>query len=222
LSNTDTPTSDQTAQWRIHAWFPEVDDKTNDLLRAYWLELQKFNKVINLVSKKTILNADSIHFADSIMASRAVRKKVNINKYLFDLGSGNGFPGLVYAILYPDQQVVLMDSDERKCEFLKHVVDCLGLLNVIVQNKKIDFLPSDSIEQGMCRGFAPLPRALLMLRKIVSKGGAIYHLKSEEWVLETSKIPVQLCSIWKLSLEEEYILPVDGIKMYVASTLRAE
>ena len=81
MSTTDTPTSDQAAHWRIQAWFQEVDDKTNDLLRAYWLELQKFNKVINLVSKKTILNADSIHFADSIMASRAVRKKVNINKY---------------------------------------------------------------------------------------------------------------------------------------------
>jgi 16S rRNA (guanine527-N7)-methyltransferase len=222
LSNSNTPTTDQAPHWRIQAWFPELDEKTNDSLRNYWLELQKFNKVLNLVSKKTIYNADSIHFADSIMASRVVRKKASTNKYLYDLGSGNGFPGLIYAILYPDQHVILMDSDERKCEFLKHITDYLGLLNVIVQNKKIDFLPPNSIEQGICRGFAPLPRALLMLRKIVLSGGIVYHLKSEEWALETSKIPAQLCSIWKLALEEEYALPVDGIKMYVTSTLRAE
>jgi 16S rRNA (guanine527-N7)-methyltransferase len=65
--------------------------------------------------------------------------------------------------------MVLIDSDERKCEFLKHIADTLGLTSVVVQNKKIEILTSNTIEQAICRGFAPLPKALLTLRKAVKK-----------------------------------------------------
>lgn len=217
MSDTATP-KDQQPNWRLKIWFPDLEEKKLDLLKKYFLELQRFNKVVNLVSAKTLLHSDAIHFADSILASQIVRKKSNKDKSLFDLGSGNGFPGLVYAILYPDQKVVLMDSDERKCEFLKHVADTLGLLNVSVQCKKIDLLPTHSIEQAICRGFAPLPKALLMLRKIIDKGGVIYHMKAEEWAIEVSQIPSQLCSMWEPSLESNYILPLGDIKMYVVKT----
>ena len=212
--------NDQTPNWRIKTWFADLDEKTHDNLFKYFTELQKFNKIVNLISAKTVLHADAIHFADSILSSRIVSKKVNKSVYLYDLGSGNGFPGLVYAILYPDQKIVLIDSDERKCEFLKHISDSLGLVNVIVQNKKIDVLPANTIEQAICRGFAPLPKALLTLRKCVKKGGTIYHMKSEEWALEVSQIPSQLCSLWQPSLEQEYKLPIGDIKMFVVKTIK--
>lgn len=209
---------EQQAHWRLKLWFPELEETKHELLKKYFVELQKFNKVVNLVSAKTLLHADAVHFADSLLAAQVVRKKVNKNSTLFDLGSGNGFPGMVYGVLYPDQKVVLMDSDERKCEFLKHVADNLGLLNIAVQCKKIDLLPTGSIEQAICRGFAPLPKALLMLRKIISKGGFVYHMKSEEWAIEISQIPSQLCSIWEPKLESNYTLPLGDIKMYVVET----
>ncbi len=218
MSDESVIPKDQTPNWRLKTWFPEIDNKTHDLLKKYFIELQKFNKVVNLISAKTMLNADAIHFADTIKASQIVRQKINKNNYLHDLGSGNGFPGIVYAILYPDQKMILMDSDERKCEFLKHVSDTLGLLNVVVQNKRVDLSPPGSIEQAICRGFSPLPKALLMLRKIVQSGGVVYHLKSEEWAIEISQIPIQLCSIWQPALEAEYLLPLGGIKMYVVRT----
>ena len=215
-------TSDQVVNWRIKTWFTDLDEKIQDQLKAYFTELQKFNKVVNLVSAKTLLHADAIHFADSILAARIVRKKANKNVYLYDLGSGNGFPGLVYGILFPDQKVILIDSDERKSEFLKHIADSLGLVNVVVQNKKIEMLPQNTIEQAICRGFAPLPKALLTLRKIVKKGGNVYHLKSEEWALEVSQIPTQLCSMWQPALEAEYKLPVGDIKMFVVRTSKLD
>jgi 16S rRNA (guanine527-N7)-methyltransferase len=212
--------NEQTPNWRIKTWFTDLDDKTLEQLAKYFSELQKFNKVVNLVSAKTLYHADAIHFADSILSARIVSKKVNKSAYLYDLGSGNGFPGLVYAILYPDQKMCLMDSDERKCEFLKHIVDTLGLQNVVVQNKKIDTLPSNTIEQAICRGFAPLPKALLTLRKAVKKGAVVYHMKSEEWAIEVSQIPTQLCSLWQHEVESEYKLPIGDIKMFVVKTTK--
>jgi 16S rRNA (guanine527-N7)-methyltransferase len=220
LSEATAPKDQTQPSWRLKVWFPDLEEKKHELLKKYFVELQKFNKVVNLVSAKTLFHADAIHFADALLASQIVRKKANKDNALFDLGSGNGFPGLVYAIIYPDQKIVLMDSDERKCEFLKHVTDTLGLLNVTVQCKKIGLLPAGSIEQAICRGFAPLPRALLMLRKIVAKGGVIYHMKAEEWALEVSQIPSQLCSMWEPKLESNYQLPLGDIKMFVVQTAK--
>lgn len=214
--------ADQSANWRIKTWFPELDEKTHENLYKYFTELQKFNKVVNLISPKTVVHADAVHFADSILASRAVAKKINKSIYLYDLGSGNGFPGLIYAILNPDQKIVLIDSDERKCEFMKHIADTLGLTSVVVQNKKIELLTSNVIEQAICRGFAPLPKALLTLRKAVKKGGIVYHMKSEEWAMEVSQIPTQLCSIWQPALETEYKLPIGDIKMFVVKTTKLD
>lgn len=210
--------NDQAPHWRVRTWFPDLEERTHDHLSKYFSELQKYNKVINLISAKTILHSDAIHFADSILSTRLVSKKINKNVYLYDLGSGNGFPGLVYSIMNPDQKMVLIDSDERKSEFLKHIVDELSLTNVVVQNKKIDVLPANTIEQAICRGFAPLPKALLTLRKSVKKGGAVYHMKSEEWAMEVSQIPSQLCSLWQPTLDSEYKLPIGDIKMFIVKT----
>ena len=215
-------TADQSPNWRIKNWFPDIDEKTHEQLAKYFSELQKFNKVVNLISPKTLFHADAVHFADSILASRAISKKVNKSVYLYDFGSGNGFPGLIYGILNPDQKMVLIDSDERKCEFLKHIVDTLGLASIVVQNKKIELLTSNTIEQAMCRGFAPLPKALLTLRKAVKKGGVVYHMKSEEWAMEVSQIPTQLCSIWQPAVEAEYKLPIGDIKMFVVKTSKLD
>ena len=210
--------NDQTPNWRIKEWFPELDEKKHDQLKKYFQELQKYNKVINLVSSKTLFHADAIHFADSIICSEIVSKKINKNSYLYDIGSGNGFPGVVFSIMNPEQKIVLMDSDERKSEFLKHIVETLGLTHVIVQNKKVESLPANTIEQAICRGFAPLPKALLTLRKCVKTDAIVYHMKSEEWALEVSQIPSQLCSVWQPELGQEYKLPIGDIKMFVVKT----
>lgn len=206
------------ANWRLKEWFPELDDKTHENLRTYFDELLKFNKVVNLISAKTVPHADALHFADSILSSREVRKKAIKNDMLYDIGSGNGFPGLVYGMIFPDQKVALVDSDERKCEFLKHVVGLTGVGNVEVMNRKIESFAPDSISQALCRGFAPLPRALLLLRRIFKKGGNIFHLKSDEWSIEVAQIPIQLCSIWQPLLDSQYFLPIGEIRLYVVRT----
>jgi 16S rRNA (guanine527-N7)-methyltransferase len=220
--STTPNTQEVSPNWRIKDWFPDLDEKTHQHLKTYFLELIKFNKVVNLISAKTVPHADAIHFADSILASRAIREKVNKSVPLYDLGSGNGFPGLVYAILYPDQKVTLIDSDERKCEFLKHVSEALPILNVTVLNKKIEMLPNSSLDQAICRGYAPLPRALLTMRKILKSKGQIFHLKADEWSMEVSQIPTQLCSAWQPALDSEYKLPIGDIKLYVVRTVRID
>lgn len=219
-NNNKPPEVKEVPQWRIKTWFPNLDEKTHQALSGYFEELKKFNKVVNLISAKTMLTADATHFADSILASQIVRKKLNNSKYLYDFGSGNGFPGLVYSILYPDQKVILVDSDQRKCEFLKHVATTLNLTNVQVQNKQIEHLEKGLVEQVICRGFAAIPKMLLMFRKTMNTGSKIFHMKGDEWAIELSQIPTQLCSSWQPELAGEYLIPVSGVKMFVVETIK--
>ncbi len=210
--------ADSQIHWRLKSWFPDLGDSAHLLLKTYFIELMKYNKITNLISSKTISNCDAIHFADCIEASKIVHKNINENEYLYDIGSGNGFPGIVYSILYPDQKIILVEIDDRRCEFLKHAISVLKLANVSVVNKKIESYAQDSITQAICRGFSPLPKTLLTLRKIVRTGGVVFHLKSSEWSMEVSQIPIQLCSSWQPVLLGEYKLPIGDIHLFLVKT----
>ncbi|KHD87243.1 MAG: 16S rRNA methyltransferase [Bdellovibrio sp. ArHS] len=207
-----------TIYWRIDEWFPDLSPETRTRLKAYHEELLKFNRTLTLISPKTVFVADAVHFADSILASRTIqRSNPKIDK-ITDVGSGNGFPGMVFAILYPQIQVTLLDIDQKKCEFLKHLASHLKLSNVTVENKNVESLPENSLQYAMARGFANISRTILSCRKVMQKGGAFYHLKSEEWGIEVGEIPTQLCSIWTPSLVGEYKLPVGAVKFSVVKT----
>ena len=207
-------------QWRLGNWFPDLSPDLQAKLKTYFDELVKFNKTLTLVTPKTVPVADALHFSDSILASRVIIKANPQLKEVYDLGSGNGFPGIILALLNPSMKVQLVESDVKKCEFLKHIISNLNLTNVGVLNCKIEDLKDGSVSTAIVRGFASISKVLLLMRSKVSKGGVIYHLKGEQWGMEVSEIPIQLCSAWSPSLIGEYRLPVGEIKFAVIKTDR--
>lgn len=204
--------------WRIDEWFPDLSPEVRTRLKTYHEELLKFNRTVNLISSKTIFVADALHFADAILASQTIQRAHPKIDKIFDLGSGSGFPGLVFGILYPQVQIVLVEVDQKKCEFLRHMIGLLKTSNVSVENKSIESFPDGSMNYVMARGLASISKAILLARKVVPKGGIFFHLKSEEWGMEVSDIPTQLCSVWAPSLVGEYKLPVGAVKFSVIKT----
>ncbi len=95
-----------------------VSDEVKGKIEAYHALLLKWQPAINLVAPSTIEDAWSRHFADSAQVVRMISLDV---KVLADLGSGAGFPGLVIAMMRPEIEVHLVESDERKAEFLRTV-----------------------------------------------------------------------------------------------------
>lgn len=215
--NENNSTEVATVHWRIAEWFPDLTPEILGKLKVYHEELIKFSKTLNLISPKTIPMADVLHFADSILASRIISRSASVDK-IYDFGSGNGFPGMIYALLNPATAVVLVDSDQRKCEFLKHIAGQLKLKNVSVLNQTLETLPGNSVKFAMARGYAPISKAILQSRHVIIKGGSFFHLKSEEWGMEVSNIPTQLCSIWTPSLVGEYKLPAGPVRFAVVKT----
>lgn len=216
----EVPTAPTPPSWKIPRWFVNLDPQTQKSLKVYWEELIKFNKTVNLISPKTINHADSIHFGDSIKASRIVYENNNNIKELSDLGSGNGFPGLVFGIMYPHVKVTLIDVDQRKCEFLKHVIARTAMRNVSVRTMNVERFEDDSLDSAITRGFSSIPKAMLMLRKSMRVGGVIYFLKSEEWSQEVMTLPTQLCSIWTPELVGEYSPPESSAKFFVVKATK--
>lgn len=197
-----------------------MEFKTHNLLRSFFNELLKFNKTVNLIPSKSLLHCDLIHFADCLRGSQIVQKKINENIGLYDVGSGGGFPGMVYAILFPTQKMTLVELDDRKAEFLSHVVKLLGLQNVSVENRKVESFGSGTLQQALCRGYGSLTQTLMTLRKPVVLGGIVFHFKSDEWSNEVLQIPSQLCSSWKPSMIGEYKLPLTDTKLYIVESIK--
>lgn len=210
----------QSFNWRLKEWFPDLADKVLLDLKHYADALVKFNKTINLVSDKTIPFLDVLHFADSINAFRILIKDAKKVPVIHDFGSGNGFPGLVFGILNRDMRVVLVDSDTRKIEFLKNVISDLKLVNVSTLNNTVESIPADSVTFAISRGFANISKSILLTRKCIKSTGVYYHMKSEQWGLEVSEIPIQLCSIWNPALVEEYRLPNIPVKFALVKTTK--
>lgn len=114
--------------------FPHVSRETEDRLRIYLDLLLKWQKAVNLVSPATLNNAWNRHFLDSIQLQNFIPDAV---KSIVDLGSGAGFPGMVLSILRPDLNVTLIESDSKKCSFLKAVSRETGAQAAIV-NQRIE------------------------------------------------------------------------------------
>lgn len=204
--------------WRISEWFSDLSPETLGKLKLYQEKLVEANRTLSLISPKTIFFADALHFADSILASRLISPQLKGTEKVFDLGSGAGFPGLIYGLLNPKTEVVLVEADLKKADFLNQMISLLKTPNVSVLAKTIESLPENSIQIALCRGLSTISKTLLITRKQVSKGGVIFHLKAEEWGIEVGEIPIQLCSHWSPGLLGDYKLPIGAIKFSIVKT----
>jgi 16S rRNA (guanine527-N7)-methyltransferase len=195
--------------WRIREWFPTFDERIYERLRIYHLELLRWTKKINLISPSSAKDADLVHFADAILAVQFIFSEFTLNEFpkeIWDLGSGNGFPGVVACILRPALGVVCVESDERKAAFLRQLGMRLELDSLGVRQERVEKLPGEAINIALCRGFAPLDRALGAHNKQFQGGGVLYSLKGPEWVQEAKGITGKVAAVWESSLLKEYKL----------------
>lgn len=204
---------------RLAGWAPHLSEKQLEMARAYMTELLFFNRRLNLISAQTVVRVDAAHILDSIRAWALVEPRVRPGQVVHDFGSGNGLPGLLCAALAPEHRFRLIDRDERKMEFCKHVVSKLGLKNVVVSCEDVTKLPKESIEIGISRGFASITKSLLLTRSQFKVGGVFFMMKGEGWATELSEVPSAVFGAWKTEMIGQYDLPETPAEFVV---IRAE
>ncbi len=110
-------------------------------LKHYHALLLKWQAKINLISPSTINDAWNRHFEDSTQIEPLIPKEA---KVLFDLGCGAGFPGLPIAMMRDDLDIHLIESDQKKCSFMK-AVSRETKTHVTVHNERIEKCSIDTV-----------------------------------------------------------------------------
>ena len=134
------------------------DSDTMRKLEKLASELRAENERQNLVSKGSLDDIWVRHFADSAQLVPHVPR--GTRGAWFDLGSGAGFPGLVLALLRPDEPTVLVESRKRRIEWLQAMVQKLELKNCEIEGKRLELVESRKAAVISARAFAPLPKLL--------------------------------------------------------------
>lgn len=135
----------------------DVSRETLRLLKDYESMVLEWTPKINLVSPSQKECLWDRHIRDSAQIDKIAVKP---DTWL-DIGSGAGFPGLVIAILRRGTalRMTLVESDARKCAFLRAVIRKLGL-NAEVVNKRVEAMPPRPFDVISARAVARLVRLL--------------------------------------------------------------
>lgn len=98
-----------------------LSDKQVEQFLIYYQELIEKNKVMNLTGITEFSEVMVKHFLDSLAVVKAV-DMTQIHKVM-DLGTGAGFPGIPLKIVFPEIEFVLLDSLNKRIQFLNSVID---------------------------------------------------------------------------------------------------
>lgn len=126
-----------------------LDMQTQQKIEHFLSMIKEGSKNQNLVSQKTLGNLWDAHVIDCLQLAQMIPGGSTIA----DLGSGQGFPGIIIAIVAPTCQVNLVEVRKLRVKFLQKTVESLGLPNVTVHNSnslKCKIGPQDVITT---RGF---------------------------------------------------------------------
>ena len=161
---------------------------------AYEALLRRWSRAINLVSAASLERVWRRHFLDSAQILPLLPGRGPV----LDIGSGAGFPGLVLAILgAPD--VRLVESDGRKCAFLREAARATGAPATILESR-VEDLPPDAFAAVTARACAPLDALVGLARPHLRAGSVCVFPKGRRaageltaarnrWIMRARTVP---------------------------------
>ncbi len=108
--------------------------------------------------------------------------------HVADIGSGAGLPGVVLAIARPDLRVTLVEPMERRCVWLRHVIDEIGLSNATVVRGRAEALWGElRVDAVTARAVAPLADLATWCLPLVVPGGVVVAMKGSSAQAEVDR-----------------------------------
>ena len=191
-----------------------------DKIKKFYLYMQlliEWNEKINLTAivepKEVILK----HFIDSL----TINKYLKENATLADVGTGAGFPGIPLKILRPDIKVTLVDSLNKRINFLNEVIEKLNLEDIVTVHSRIeDFGKNKSYREKFdyvtaraVANLAVLSEYLIPIAKIGGKCVCMKGINVEEEI-ESGKKAINVLG-GKIEKVDEFVLPDSDISRNV-------
>jgi 16S rRNA (guanine527-N7)-methyltransferase len=135
-----------------------------------------------------------------------------------DVGSGAGFPGIPLAIASPAVHFALIESTGKKCRFLEHVRDALGLANVeVVQSRAEDWKPAVRYDTVLARAVGPVGDLVRNAGALVAGNGRLLAMKGRFPEEELAR----KMSGWKVAAVHKLIVPGLAEERHVVELCRS-
>ena len=122
-----------------------LNEKQLSQLNQYYEILVEENEKYNLTNITKKEDVYLKHFYDSITISKII--DANSIKTLCDIGTGAGFPGLVLKIVFPNLKIILVDSLNKRINFLNKVIERLELKDIETYHERAEDFSIKNIEK---------------------------------------------------------------------------
>lgn len=173
--------------------------QARERLLALLALLHKWNRAYNLTAVRSVDEMVTRHLLDSASVLPYVH-----GPRLLDVGSGPGLPGLVLAILMPQLEVTLLDSNGKKVRFQRQAVLELGLDNVTPVQERVERFTAAPFDQVISRAFASLADFVMLTEHLLATQGEWLAMKGRAAEEESGALPstVNVC--------DQHVLHVPG------------
>lgn len=179
----------------------------NQLEKYYELLIQE-NKKTNLTRITEKEDVYLKHFYDSLTITKVIDLTQNLS--VIDIGTGAGFPGLVLKIVFPNLNITLLDSLNKRIEFLNKVIKELNLKNIKTINSRIEDYQKETFDIVTSRAVAKTNILLELACQLSKTNGYFIFLKAniEDELLESQNALKEL----NLTIEkqETFNLPIEN------------
>ena len=154
-------------------------------LLKYLELLQRWNKAFNLTAIRDPLQMVRLHLLDSL----AIHPYVQGLKSIIDVGTGPGLPGIPLAILNPEINFTLLDSNGKKTRFLFQAINELKLTNASEINHRVEaYQPNQLFNAVISRAFSSISDMLNQCDHLVSDQGCFLAMKGKKPDSELSQM----------------------------------
>jgi len=202
---------DRNRMQRLAAQFEiEISKIQLEQLDTYAHMLVEWNKVMNLTAITEPEDIEIKHFLDCMLAARLCRE----NDSIADVGTGAGFPGVVIKIMQSNAEITLIDSLDKRLNFLSEVGKELGLSMNYIHARAEDAGHADGLRQSFtlttARAVAPLNVLAEFCLPLTAVGGRLMAMKGRSAADEVTSAGNAIEILGGIISEErEFILP-DG------------
>ena len=157
-----------------------ADEKALERYRIYYEYLEEKNKVMNLTAISGEEDVARLHFLDCAALLNTAELR---GKSIIDVGTGAGFPGLALKIACPDMKLTLLDSLDKRVNFLRETCARLGFSDVECIHARAEEAPKElreSFDIASSRAVARLNLLCELCLPFVKTGGEFIAMKGPD------------------------------------------
>lgn len=166
----------------------DLTELAQEKIVQYLELLDKWNTVHNLTAIRDPFSMIDRHILDSLSLRSFILG--NPSSSILDIGTGAGLPGIPLAITCPNLSFILLDSQQKKINFVEHVILSLKLSNVLTACTRVEvYHPEKRFDWVVSRAFASLAVFVRVAGPLCEEGGKLIAMKGDIDEAELAALP---------------------------------